>query len=149
MKKLLFATCLMAVPAFADPLDVNGIWLTNAEDAHVEISDCGDGTPCGTLIWVDPATTDTDLDARNPDPDLRSRPLAGLPLLWGFQESSSRWRKGKIYNPEDGKTFRSAIRTRDDGTLEVKGCIGPLCQTYIWTRVETDDATEVASLSQE
>jgi len=120
----------------ASPHDVKGLWLTEAIDGHVRIVDYRDGSPCGTLIWVDPATTETLLDARNPDEALRSRPLVGVPIIWGYEKSRKQWRRGRLYNPEDGNTFRSTIKLLDDGTLEVKGCLGPLCRTNIWTPVE-------------
>ena len=42
------------------------------------------------------------------------------------------WR-GAIYDPKRGKTYRSELKRRDANTLEVKGCIGPFCQTQVWT----------------
>lgn len=122
-----------ADPDHADPHNVFGIWLSETGDGRVAISDCGDGTPCGNLVWVDPATTPTDKDAMNRDLLLRDRPLIGVPILWGFEHGRTRWRRGSIYNPEDGETFRSTIRKKIDGTLEVKGCLGPICRTSIWT----------------
>ena len=52
--------------AAADPHDVEGLWLTQARDGHIEIKDCGDGSPCGTLVWVDPATTERRLMRATP-----------------------------------------------------------------------------------
>ncbi|OYW82850.1 MAG: hypothetical protein B7Z22_13475 [Hyphomonas sp. 32-62-5] len=33
------------------------------------------------------------------------------------------------------KTYDSRLKRLGDGTLEVKGCIGPVCQTQIWKPV--------------
>lgn len=129
---------LVAFAASAGPLDVHGIWMTQSRTGLVQIKDCGDGTPCGTLIWVDAPVAAAQLDENNPDPDLRARSLIGVKMLWGFSEKSTRWSKGKIYSPEEGKTYRSAIRQRPDGNLEVKGCIGPFCQAQLWTKVQID-----------
>lgn len=139
MKSLSPAILIMlgaATAAKANPHDVEGLWLTQAQDGHVEIADCGDGTPCGTLVWVDTETTDTPLDARNQDETLRGRPLIGVPIVWGFERGSKRWKSGQVYNPEDGKTFRATMERMEDGTLEVKGCLGPFCRTNIWTPLE-------------
>jgi uncharacterized protein (DUF2147 family) len=132
---LTLAFCLSA-PAMADPHDVYGLWLSAAKDGHIEIQDCGDATPCGDLVWADPARTDTDLDARNRDPSLRTRKLIGVPIVQGFERVPKGWRSGEIYNPEDGKTFAASLEKLPDGTLKVKGCIGPLCRTNIWTPVD-------------
>lgn len=114
---------------------VSGLWLTASGTAQVEISDCGDGTPCGTMVSVTPPQGGEAIDGYNPDPELKGRPLVGVQMLWGFKEKSGRWKSGKIYNAENGKTYKSKIKRLEDGTLEVKGCVGPICQGQIWTPV--------------
>lgn len=126
---------LFPISAQANHSDVFGLWLSEAKDGHIQISDCGDGTPCGALVWIDPETADTTLDARNKDRNLRTRPLLGVPIIWGYKRSKNGWKAGKIYNPEDGKTFRSSVKQHSENSLKVKGCLGPLCITNIWTRV--------------
>ena len=98
-----------------------------------DIRDCGDGTPCGRIAWIDPASADTTTDTQNPDPALRGRPLVGLQLLSSFERGRNRWQAGTIYDPESGKTYKSRLRRRDDGMLEVQGCIAFICQTQRWT----------------
>lgn len=139
MKHLIWlAFFFVPMSASASPHDVFGLWLSEAKDGHINISDCGDGTPCGTLVWVDPKTTDTTLDARNKDRDLRSRSLVGVPIIWGFERTKNGWKAGKIYNPEDGKTFGARVKRQDVDLLEVKGCLGFMCITNIWTRVSLE-----------
>ena len=55
-------------------------------------------------------------------------------MLTGFTADSDRWR-GKIYDPESGKTYRSEVN-REGAVLKVKGCISFFCRTQTWTRVE-------------
>jgi len=143
MNKLLATLIVLALagPARADTntgaFNAYGLWLTQAKDAHVEITDCGDGTPCGALVWVEPETAVSDYDIRNDDPQLRGRTLIGVPIVWGYSRGQKDWRGGYIYNPEYGETYKSSMRLQKDGRLKVKGCLGPLCITNIWTRVET------------
>ena len=47
--------------------------------------------------------------------------------------SGAVWR-GTIYDPKAGKSYRSVLRRLDANRLEVKGCIGPFCQTQVWRR---------------
>ncbi|MEO1569186.1 MAG: DUF2147 domain-containing protein [Pseudomonadota bacterium] len=130
---------LTAGAANADPKDVYGTWLTQAGSAKVDITDCGDGTPCGTIAWMDPAsmreglTPATAVDENNPDPARRNDPVLGLTILSDFDEKRSDWRGGRIYDPEEGKSYGSRLKRLDNGTLQVKGCIGPICQTQVWT----------------
>ena len=139
---LLFGTAigLFAPLASAGPLeDVSGLWLTESKTGHVQIDDCGDGTPCGTLVWVESdQDTDNPLDINNKKPELRTRPLIGSQMLYGFKRKKEVWKKGKIYNAADGKTYGSALERLDANTLEVKGCLGPICKTQYWNRLPVE-----------
>ena len=126
----------LAVASNPTPLDVYGVWLTNGRNSKVEIKDCGDATPCGNVVWIDDPSPELLLDAENPRAELRDRPLMALLVLGGFKAKKDQWKKGKIYDPETGTTYGSKLRRRDDWTLEVKGCLGPICQTRIWTLAE-------------
>jgi uncharacterized protein (DUF2147 family) len=136
----LSALCGLAFAQYeADGCDIVGQWRTQMHGAKVKISDCSDGSPCGVLVWVNPATRGSvTLDERNADPALRQRPLIGVPILWGYKCKSARLDHGSVYNPETGQTFRSSIRKVAPHQLHVTGCLGPLCLTEVWTRVENE-----------
>ncbi|MEN8676918.1 MAG: DUF2147 domain-containing protein [Alteriqipengyuania sp.] len=140
MKKLLTATlagavaiAALAVPALAaDP--ISGRWVTQEKNAIVTIGQCGSSV-CGKIskFLETPPDGANQRDVNNPDKNLRSRKLMGLPVLTDLREDGDLWR-GDIYDPEAGKTYRSVIRRKGANRLEVKGCVGPFCQTQIWTR---------------
>ena len=141
MKKLILAFVFAGLPALAahaDPHNVFGVWETQAGTSHVEIADCGDGTPCGTVVWLDAdallpgVTPETAIDANGDN-------VLGLKILHSFSQKKKDWRKGTIYDPEHGKTYGSRIKLRSDGNLQVKGCIGPFCQTQVWTKVDANE----------
>ncbi|MBY6015873.1 DUF2147 domain-containing protein [Qipengyuania gaetbuli] len=125
---LLCATPLLA----AQPIE--GRWITAEKDAVITIGECGSST-CGriTKFLVAPPQGLDQRDVNNADAKLRQRKLLGMPVLTGFSEDAELWR-GQIYDPKSGKTYRSVIRRKDANRLEVKGCIGPFCQTQVWTR---------------
>lgn len=106
--------------------------------ALVHITDCGDATPCGKLVHIVAPNPAELLDDQNPDPNLATKPLLGSKMLWGFEEKSSKWSGGRIYDAESGKDYKSKLERLEDGTLEVKGCVGPICQSQIWTKVKLD-----------
>lgn len=115
-----------------------GVWLTQAGDARVRVSKCGGGI-CGTIAGlrdpIDPATGKTQVDDMNPDPNLRKRPMIGLPLFSGMQPvAAGKW-SGQIYNADDGSTYASSISVTGPDTLRVEGCVGALCGGETWTRV--------------
>jgi len=131
----------LAASAHAEPLDVNGLWMTQSKTGLVEIKDCGNGTPCGKLVWIDAPVPTAQLDDNNPDESLRNRSIVGIQMIWGFQNKGNGWKKGRIYSPEEGKTYRSTIKKLNDGNLQVKGCVGPFCQAQVWTPVATSTMT--------
>jgi len=116
-----------------------GSWMTDTRSAIVDISFCEPESPCGEITWVDPNGASV-VDRNNPDESLQERPLVGVMMLWGFKAKGDKWKGGKIYNPKDGKTYKSKVSLNDDGTLKVKGCVGPICKTQTWTRAEPQDA---------
>lgn len=126
----------LASPAGTASPNPNGLWRTQMHGAHVEIRTCADRSPCAFLTWVDDSIAQGNTrDVRNPDVSMRNRPLIGLPILWGLRSTASGWEGGSVYNPDTGQTFRSSMRFRPDGKLQVTGCWGPLCRSETWVRV--------------
>lgn len=133
MNRLLIAAALLASPAAAaEP--ITGSWITEEGTAVVRIEKCGT-TLCGRIdkFLETPPDGPDQRDIHNPDPELRSRRLMGLPILTGFTEDGDVWR-GEIYDPKKGKTYRSVLERAGPNQLEVKGCVGPFCQTQDWPR---------------
>lgn len=123
----------LAGPAHAaDP--IAGRWVTQEKDAVIAIAACRQKF-CGTIdrFLVPPPQGSDQRDINNPDPALRQRRLLGMPILSGFTEEPDLWR-GRIYDPKSGKTYRSVIRRKGTNMIEVKGCIGPFCQTQVWRK---------------
>ena len=72
------------------------------------------------------------VDSKNPDPALRTRPIQGIVILSEFKDSGGEW-EGKIYDPRAGKTYRSTMSKQPDGTLKVKGYVGPFSRPVTFT----------------
>ena len=114
-----------------------GVWLTQAGDAKVAISRCGEMI-CGRIVWlktpIDPATGKPQVDDKNPNPSLAKRPMVGLPLFVDMKpQGQGKW-SGRIYNADDGKLYASNISLRDGAKLSVEGCVGVLCGGETWTK---------------
>lgn len=123
---------LIAPTASAAPQSVNGRWLVQDKGGIVQIGPCG-ASLCGTLVQILAPGKQNAKDEANPNKALRSRPLRGVNLLHGFTASGDQWR-GNIYDPRKGKTYKSFLKLNPNGTLSVKGCWGPICQSQTWTR---------------
>ena len=45
------------------------------------------------------------------------------------------WSGGRIYNPDNGKTYVGDLRLLDPTRLKVTGClVRPLCGSQVWRR---------------
>lgn len=119
--------------------DVIGRWATPGVSAIVELSPCAAerSTLCGTIRWLWDAVDDKGrprLDSQNTDAAQRSRPLVGLAILSGLKPRQAGGWEGRIYNPEDGQTYRATVSRRGVDTLVVEGCVLFVCQKQVWRK---------------
>ena len=139
MKKLIFIILVASVVNFQQAQtaeeSIVGYWL--ALDSIFEIKNC-DGALCAEIVQVfveegvDPKSI---LDINNMDPELQSRPLIGINIFEGFNgefDSKNTLKGGRIYNPRDGKTYKSRLRLLDNGNLRVEGCVLFFCGGDEW-----------------
>ena len=111
----------------ADPA---GLWLTETGSSRIRIAPCGGGY-CGTIV----SAPGKALDAKNPDPALRTRSVVGVQILDAPQKDGSGF-SGSLYNPNDGKTYSGSLRLTSPNTLEVSGCVmSVFCKRQSWTRI--------------
>lgn len=150
----LLATLLTALlatfPAFAVEPDTDaivGLWATEDEEAHVRITREGEEY-AGEIVWLSEPVYPPDdergmagrkkVDRNNPDESLHDRPILGLEIMEGFTYAGDGlWKGGRIYDPDNGKTYKCKVTLQDDGSLHVRGFIGfsLLGRTSTWTPV--------------
>lgn len=140
---LLLAGLAAGSAAAAPSAPVTGTWLDQTGRAGITISPCGDKL-CGRITWLRApldAQGKPKHDAHNTNPAERDRPICGLPMLGGFTaDGDGAWTGGTIYDPQSGKTYRSNMHLKNDGTLHVRGYVGiPLFgRSETWTRPSTN-----------
>ena len=115
-----------------------GGWLTEEGEAEVEIYRCGEAF-CGKIVWLKEPKNDEGkdkTDINNPDPDKRDQKIIGLNIVWGFRYKGEKWVGGKIYDPDNGKTYKCKMELESEERLKVRGYIGfsLIGRTTIWTR---------------
>ena len=104
---------LATLPFLAAPVvaaELSGVWQSEDADSRIRIAACG-ASLCATLAWLREGTDAQGaprLDAANADPARRTRPLIGTALFANMVRSGDLWR-GRIYNPDDGKTYEGTI----------------------------------------
>ena len=126
--------------------DILGVWKTEGNDAEILIYKCS-VKYCGKIVWSRDPNYPADskagtpgtpiLDHNNPNLKLRKSPLVGLQILYDFMFAGDNvWTGGKIYNPDNGKTYSGKMTLVSPNRLNVRGFISiPLIGgTTTWTR---------------
>ncbi len=128
--------------------DIAGVWYNQVKDAKIEIFKCGEAY-CGKIIWLkepnypqgstDGTPGTPKLDHNNPDAALKKVPMMGLQIAHGFQYSGgNHWKNGKIYDPNNGKTYSSKMTLVSPTQLDLRGFVGVslLGRTDNWSKAE-------------
>jgi uncharacterized protein (DUF2147 family) len=126
------------VAALADS-DPAGTWRMANGKVTVTVTRCGPSL-CGTVVGLRKPRDDKGrprLDKGNPNPALRARPVIGLTILRNMKASGDgRW-TGTIYNPDDGKTYRSQMKLQNARIMKVVGCVaGVLCRSMKFVKLD-------------
>ena len=142
-------TCLLlmfcAGPLWADRAAVEGRWLTQERDGWIRIVLVGDSLE-GRIAGAPPGSpSEREFDDRNPNPALRTRQLDGLAIMTGFEyDGDGRWKNGKVYDPNTGKTYKCTLTLVDENTLKIRGYIGVSLfgRSETWTRDDPGPDTD-------
>ena len=118
----------LALPSAAMAEPILGTWLTGPDNknqvAHMQIARCGEAI-CGKVARAfdsagQPVTT----------------PNVGKQVIWDVTpKAGTGVYAGKVLLPLYGATVNGAFDVAGD-RLTLRGCLGPICRSQDWTRVE-------------
>lgn len=116
---LVLALIAPAVPARADTL--NGIYAAPGLGLVVRFEPClaFPDQVCGRLLW-------------GWDMSQLRHVAPGDMVLTGLSRSANGWANGKLTDPRNGWVFKGSVKPVNNGSLELKGCAGPICRRQIW-----------------
>jgi uncharacterized protein (DUF2147 family) len=121
---------------------IEGLWMTKDQDGVIQIYPCEGQSYCGRFYWLkDDSLQTPSLDDKNPDPELKKRPLCGLTFLGGFSETENgTFEGGWVYSIRHGSTFSARLKLQDADTLVLRGfvLIPFLGGEQIWKRAPAD-----------
>lgn len=129
MKSFILTVCISAFLLSSHTLlaqDIFGLWWTTDKKSMIKIYHCGDEL-CGKVAYV-------------PNPDPQGEKIEGNKLLSDFkQKKENVWKKGQIYDPRKGKSYKAKLTLEGD-KLKVRGFVGVSLfgKTKTWTRVKDD-----------
>lgn len=104
-----------------------GKWESEAKNLIVDVYKEGDNFKAKITWFHDDDDTITPiqerLDIKNPDKDLRSRPIIGVDILSGLRYNAikKRWVGGKIYDATSGRTWDATVWLTGPDALSVRG----------------------------
>ncbi|MCH8182026.1 MAG: DUF2147 domain-containing protein [Proteobacteria bacterium] len=130
------ALLAVSLPAFATDSDNNaaevrnitGIWTSEELGFELEIYGCGNGSLCGRVVSYSKSSDYADVPKTPPREEAAGdQRIVGRELLSGFvadQENGTKWHNGRIFNPKDGRTYKSTITLADEDTLKLRAYVG-------------------------
>lgn len=109
---------LLAGPAVAAGVGLEGVWRADDGSSVVRIAPCGAGALCATVLEDKPAPGEAS--------------AVGKVVVRDLRAGAKGW-KGAY---TDGKTsMPAAVRQLNDTAVEFKVCMGPLCDTARYSRI--------------
>ncbi len=111
-------------PASSD--EALGIWQTGPDKkgqiAHVEVTRCN-AALCGRII-------------RAYDSGGREiiTPNVGKQVFWDMTPEGPELYRGRAWVPAHDREYAAKMVLEDD-RLKVSGCVGPICQSQVWARL--------------
>ena len=124
----------LSVGAAAQPLSalvkpaITGAWVNPENTIQVETSICGE-LLCGWVVAADAAAI---RDAR----DAGTVTLIGTRLLLDYRQAGPALWRGRLFLPDEGKSYVSSIQQLSTNAIKVSGCIlgGWICRSQVWHR---------------
>lgn len=118
--------CAAAPALAADP--AHGLWQTETSDEgrylRVRVGPCG-GDPARTCGVIAEAFNAPDSD------------VVGKPMIFDMvAEGGGKYGDGRIWAPDDDKTYGANMQMKGADVLRVEGCVFVFCRGQDWTRVE-------------
>jgi uncharacterized protein (DUF2147 family) len=119
---------------------LDGFWMDSHGEVILEVGQCGQAR-CARVAWLRlPNGPDGKpiLDYRNPDEQLRNRPVCGLEVITGFKKQpDGTWGDGTVYVSDLGSSFSGYAEVLNLNQVNVRGYVFlPIFgQSEIWSRV--------------
>jgi uncharacterized protein (DUF2147 family) len=133
----------LSMPLVAQDLSPEGRWQTIDDKTGVAKSvvviTVVNGEVVGSVeeVYAPPSPSTHPLCEKCPG-DRKDKPIVGMRIMWGLKKDGDEFTGGRVFDPEDGKTYRCKIRVVDGGQkLEVRGFIGlsMFGRTQTWKRL--------------
>ncbi|HEY6858206.1 MAG TPA: DUF2147 domain-containing protein [Pseudolabrys sp.] len=120
VKGIAFVLFLTGLPGIASASDPYGEWRRPSTGTQVSFYDCGSKL-CAKIVSVK---------------DQSRKSTVGTVIMGGAVKSGDNQWKGDLLNTENGKTYSGVVTLEGPQALNLKGCVGFICQGETWVRVK-------------
>jgi uncharacterized protein (DUF2147 family) len=116
--------------------DIVGKWEAEDGSAQFEIYKSGNEYR-GKIIWLKNHNGGEAKDKKNPDENLRDRPILGLDILTdlSYSPSTKTWSGGSLYSPEKGMYANCSVVIIRDKEIKIIAQIKGFTRSKIWKRL--------------
>lgn len=143
---LLFSTFLFA-KVKGEKEKILGYWMNEKRDIIIYVYEDANRLFQGKIVWMEDSMDEYGSmrrDVMNNDAKLRARKLIGTNILcdYKYDAEDKEWESGRIYNFENGNTYRSKMWVNEEGVLRVRGhwwILWFLSRTKSWTKTIPPD----------
>lgn len=118
--------------------DILGVYLNPNGNSKIKIYKT-DNQYLGKIIWlIEPLDKKgkPKRDVKNPNKELRDRPLMGLVTLTDLQFIDDKWSDGKMYSPERGKSIDFEVVSITKESMKIKISFGIISKEVELKRIE-------------
>ncbi|MBX2903773.1 MAG: DUF2147 domain-containing protein [Chitinophagales bacterium] len=138
----MFLSLLLFAKIRGDKEKILGYWMNEEHDIIIYIFEDANNLFQGKIVWLKDSLDEYDnykRDVMNSNSKLRSRKLIGTNILcdYKYDAGDKEWESGRIYNFENGNTYRSKMWINEEGVLRVRGhwwILWFLSKTKSWTK---------------
>ena len=124
---LAFLAISLPASAASSDHDIIGVWASEELGFELEIYDCGKANLCGRVVSYSRSSDYVEVPMPPPRKVVAGdQRIVGRELLTGFeadQEDGAKWNNGRIFNPKDGRTYKSTLTLADEDTLKVRAYV--------------------------
>jgi len=139
--------CCFQFPCTVNAQSIVGNWKTiddvSGEAKSVLTIKEADGVYSASVAEIlDPEVKDINPLCLECPGDKRNTPIKGLDIMWDVKSTGkSKWGKGKIMDPENGKVYGCKLSLMTKDKLKVRGFIGfaALGRNQYWYRVHAPE----------
>ena len=121
---VLVAACVLGGSAMADP--ALGTWLTEPDKkgqvAHVRVYECAKAL-CGQIVRT--------FNAAGQE---IAHPNTGKRVFWNMIPEGGGEYEGRAFVPAHNREYAAEMQLAGN-RLTVRGCLGPVCMSQLWKRV--------------